>query len=137
MMKKIKGLIISGFIVYFFYACGGGGGTKETPPSPPKPPGATAFINVSSSLLAVFARWSSIEDAKYYNLYYSQYSSLPLKNNEDVKLFKVYRNFTTIITTLPARYYLTVSVVNDAGESSESKRWSVLTTNPPPPPPTE
>lgn len=119
-----------------FYACGGGGGSTSTPPpNVPLPPRRTAFINVSSANLAIFASWSSINDSKYYRLYYSSYSSLPLKNNSDITTLNVFRNFTTVITLLPKRYYLTVTAVNDAGESSESKRQTVVTNNPVPPPP--
>lgn len=120
------------------YACGGGGGSGSTstpPPNKPLPPRRTAFINVSSSYLAIFAHWSSISEAKYYKLYYSSYSSLPLKNNSDVGYKEVFHNYTTILTTIPKRYYLTVTAVNDVGESEESKRQTAVTYNPPPPSP--
>ncbi len=120
------------------YACGGGGGSEgiSTPaPNQPLPPRRTVFINVSTSYLAIFANWSSISEAKYYKLYYSSYSSLPLKNNSDIEYKEVFKNYTTILTTTPKRYYLTVTAVNDAGESEESKRQTVVTYNPPPPSP--
>lgn len=128
-MKKL----IFSFFVYLLvcqlYSCGGGGGTTSIP-SLPEPP---AFINISSSHLRIFVRWSSISNANFYKLYHSQYSSLPLKNYSGVVITNVYRNFTSVDTVSPGKYYLTVTSVNDAGESKESKRLSAITTNPPPP----
>lgn len=132
----MKKLILSFFVyllVYQLYSCGGGGGTSSISSALPEPPRVPAFINISSSYLTIFARWSSINNANYYNLYYSQYSSLPLKNYSGVVTTKVYRNFTSITTDNPGKHYLTVTAVNDVGESKESKRVFVYTTNTPPP----
>jgi len=131
----MKKFLLAVLVWLLIYACGGGGGSSTPVAQIPLPPRKPAFINVSSSNLAIFARWSSISDAKFYRLYYSAHSSLPLKNNPDVAKLKVYGNHSTVITTTPTRYYLTVTAVNDVGESNESSRKSVVTTNPPPSPP--
>lgn len=134
-MKKLFPAIVLTLNLYFFYACGGGGGSS-TPIAPqPQVLRSPQFTNISSAYLAVFARWSSINGANYYRLYYSNHSSLPLKNNSDVVKLTVYKNYTTVITSNPNKYYLTVTAVNNVGESTESRRREAITTNAPPPPP--
>ncbi|GAB4432156.1 MAG: hypothetical protein OHK0040_01980 [bacterium] len=135
-MKRIAASLAILAMLYIFYACGGGGGTS-TPAAAPQPqvPRAPQFVNISTANLAIYTQWSSINGANYYQLYYSNHSSLPLKNNGDVVKLIVFKSYTTVITSLPDRYYLTVTAVNNVGESTESKRREAVTTNPTPPPP--
>lgn len=135
-MKKITVSMAVLGMLYFFYACGGGGGTSTAPATPqPQVPRVPQFINISTANLAIYTRWSSINGANYYQLYYSNHSTLPIKNNNDVVKLIVFKSYTTVITSLPAKYYLTVTAVNNVGESAESKRREAVTTNPTPPPP--